>query len=451
MFDAFVNFTKNLFNDDQPPQPPPVQRPHVEELRMSRSSVSGGDPFEFVRPQNLWNREDLHLVLSDEKIQNGYDEKFRKGLQKYGGGVNYKPPNINIIRQFMIEMRDLYLIIISQKKNAKNIKDEMDRLAEEFYRQYFPFLTKNVESLEAHVLIVQDVFKLLPRSFKSRDDNELNSLIYKFYTYEKLVVLKMTENRLQDNVSFRKTCSRIDALHSDASIYLNKVIQLRSAVDTTRKSALLIKDTVIKKFNKKMKAQKILYILEKVKSKYQKVIGYCAKDLAETSIFTYGTLYRIFLIALINFKSDAQKFTSLKLLKKFDEIVTKKLVSIKKRIKNEMYSELKSLVANPRARRTEKLGIIVDLHHEIAKISKEVLDKSRIEGKLQKGLELFDDSRLLENNFADIISYNPSLDNDRARELIFGSGSSGGIGETKLLFRGITKPTGDFDGNITPR
>ena len=441
MFDRFVAFTKNLFNDDQPP--PPSNRHHVEELRASRYSTPQ-DSFDFVKPQNLWIKEDLHLVLSEEKIQNGYDEKFRKSLQKYGGGVTYKPPNIEIIRQFMIDMRDLYLIIISQKKNARNHKEELDRLAEEFYKEYYPWLTRYLNTEESQVIVASEVFKLLPKSFRTREEEQLNELIYKFYTYEKLVVVKMTENRLQDSLSFKKTCNRIDLLHFDASIYYDRVLKLREIVTTSKASALLMKDKIIKKFNKKMKLQKILYILEKIKAKYQKVISYFNKDLGETSMFTYAALYKIFLVALINFKSDAQKFTSLKLLKKFDEIVTKKLVSIKKRMKNEMYSELKTLVANPRARRTEKLGMLVELHNNVATTSKDVLDKCRIEGKLPSGLELFDDSRILEHHFADIISHNPQLDNQRARELIFGSGSSGGIGETKLFQKGIVQPSGDF-------
>lgn len=449
MFNALVSFTKNLFSDDSQTEPSASQGV-VKDFRVSRSQVIP-DTFAFVPPQQLWIRDDLHLVLSQDKIQNGYDEKFRKGLQKYGGGVNFKQPNIQVIRQYMIDMRDLYLIIISQKKNARNIKEELNKLSEEFNQKYYPMLTKHIDAEEAQVLVVQEIFRMLPRSFKTRDEEQLNELIYKLYTYEKLVVVKMTDNKLQDSANFHKTCNRIDSLHLDASIYFEKVVKLRQIVSTARNSASLIKDSIIKKFTKKMKVQKILYILEKVKSKYQKVISYCSKDLAETSMFSYGNLYKIFLIALINFKSDAQKFTSLKLLKKFDEIVTKKLVAIKKRVKNEMYVELKTLVGNSRARRTEKLGMLVDLHHNIAAASKEVLDKSRIEGKLPKGLELFDDSKLLEHNFADIIAYNPSLDNDRARELIFGSGSSGGIGETKLSQRGYSKPFGDSAVSLNMR
>lgn len=58
-----------------------------------------------------------------------------------------------------------------------------------------------------------------------------------------------------------------------------------------RKTSKLTKEKVINKFNKKMKMQKVLYILEKIKSKYQKVIGYCSKDLAETSLLNFPSLY----------------------------------------------------------------------------------------------------------------------------------------------------------------
>ena len=448
MFDAFVSFTKNLFNDDQPPAT--SQRSINEENRKSRINPPIDD-FEFVKPLNLWNREDLQLILLENKIQSCYDEKFRKGLQKYGVGVQYKQPNIQIIRQFMIDMRDLYLIIISQKKNARNLKEELDRLSEQFYSEYFPMMTRYMNSPDSQIKVIESVFALLPGSFATRNDEKLNDIIYKFYTYEKLVVVRMTENRLQDSASFKKTCNRIDSLHGDANAYLGRVTRLKDIILTSKTSVLLMKNTIIKKFSKKMKVQKILYILEKVKGKYQKVINYCNKDLAETSMFTYGELYKIFLISLVNFKSDAQKFTSLKLLRKFDEIVTKKLVSIKKRMKNEMYSELKTLVANPRARRTEKLGMLVELHKSVSISSKEILDKSRIEGKLPKGLELFDDSKVLEDHFADIISYNPGLDTERAKELIFGGGTSATIGDARIFSRGILKPGGDFDSSFVPR
>lgn len=439
MFDSLVSFTKKLFNDDQDEEPreprqlvrPPRMMPPVERREP--------DTFKFIEPRNLWLKEDLHLVLTPKKIQQCYDERFRKGLQKYGGGVNYKQPNIEAIRQYMIDMRDLYLIIISQKKNARNLKDELDRLSAEFFKDYYPLLTKHMDVEGSTILVLKEVFEGLPRSFKTRDDSQLNDLMYKFYTYEKIVVVKMTENRLQDNESFKRTCQKIDGLHWDASQYYEKVVALRSAVLKTKQSCSVMSDQIIKKFSRKMKAQKILYILEKIKSKYHKVIDYCGKDLSDTSILAYGSLYRMFLISLVNFKSDAQKYSSLKVFKKLDDIITKKLISIKKRVKHQTYSELKTLVANPRARRTEILDILVRVHDSISKTSKEVLGKSKLEGKLPAGLELFDDDNLMETHYADLIAYNPTLDNERTRELLFG-GASAGTGESRGGISGLSTP-----------
>lgn len=56
-------------------------------------------------------------------------------------------------------------------------------------------------------------------SFKTRNEDALNDLIYKFYTYDKLIVIKMTENRLQDNDSFKKTSRKFDVLHSESDAY----------------------------------------------------------------------------------------------------------------------------------------------------------------------------------------------------------------------------------------
>lgn len=451
MFDSLVAFTKRLFNDDQPEAQPQAIRGEGLQRPLIFDDWGFSDNFVMIQPDgNLWNKDDLRFVMSEKKLRECYDERFRKALQKYGGGVQYRPPNIEAIRQYMIDMRDLYLIIISQKKNAQNLKEELDKLSAEFYRDFFPFLTRYTDNPLETALILRDLFNMLPMSFRTRDDSRLNDMMYKLYTHEKIVVFKMTENRLQDSHSFKRTCSKIDVLHADASNYLGRVSALRSIVLTAKSSAEVMQKQIIKKYNRKMKVQKILHILDKIKSKYQKVIDYCSRDLADTSMFAYSSLYRIFLIALLNFKSDSQKYTSLKLLKKFEDAVTKKLISIKKRIKNETYNELKILVANPRARRTEKLGMLVDLHQKISETSKEVLDKSRVEGKLPRGIEMFEDSDLLKRHFADIIAYNSSLDNERSKELLFGSGSSGGAGDSrpydsKYFGRSMTKPSGDRD------
>lgn len=81
-----------------------------------------------INPQVLWSREDLSMVLSEKKLQNGYDEKFRRNLMKYGMPTKYKEPNIEVIQDFMFDIRDMYLILISQKKNQQNFNEEMQRL-----------------------------------------------------------------------------------------------------------------------------------------------------------------------------------------------------------------------------------------------------------------------------------------------------------------------------------
>lgn len=439
MFGKFFDYAKQLFNEDidQPRDEPRDPRAPRQQENINRSQ----QPQSFSRslvfdtnaipspntPQQLWSREDLHLCLKDTKIEKCYDEKFRRGLVKFGQGTRYKEPNIELLRQYMLEMRDNYLIIISQKKNQQNFKEEMSRLQEEFQQSLYPLMTKHKDNSTAHLLITADIFKLLPMSFKTRNDDKLNDLIYKFYTYDKLIILKMTENRLQDSDSFRKTTKRFDLLHTESESYCKKVTQVRQNIAKMKQSVVQMKEQVIGKFNKKMKVQKVLYILEKIKSKYQKVINYCVKDLAETSMLNYPSLYQVFLIGMVNFKADSQKFTSLKLLRKYEEVVSKRLVTMKKRLKSEMYSELKMLSGNPKLKRTEKLGMLVDLHNKISDASKEVLGKSKVDGKLPKGLEFFDDSSILETHYNEIIAYNSQLDTERTKELIFGSVSSGGL------------------------
>ena len=459
MFDRLVSFTKNLFTDENEQQQQQQQRAsqqREQEQRLGRSNVSmnssstftSDNLINFTTPLNLWEREDLSYVLTDNKIQNCYDEKFRRGLVKYGAGVNYKQPNLEIIRAFMVDIRDLYIILISQKKNQQNMQEELSRLSEEFNRDYFPFLTKHRNSSTMQIKVVEDMFsKLLPKSFKSRDDEKLNELIYKLFTYDKLIIIKMTESRLQDSDSFRKTSGRMDALKLDAESYLNRVVSLRGSILKMKSSAKVMKDKIQSKFTRKMKAQKVLYILEKIKKKYDKVLGYVSKDLSEASLYSFKDLYEIFMISLINFKSDVQKFPNLKVLKKFEEAVTKKLISLKKRMKNEMYLELKSIVGNQRVKRTERLTTLIDQHNSFSQISEKLLNQCRVDGKLPKGLEFFDDRGLLESHYNDIINYNPSLDSERTKGLLFNSVpcSGGNDGLTGSRIQKSTMGSGMFN------
>lgn len=80
-------------------------------------------------------------------------------------------------------------------------------------------MTKYKDSNIQAVQLVTDLFKLLPMSFKTRNEEPLNDLTYKFYTYEKLIVIKMTENRLQDNDSFKKTSRKFEILHAESDAY----------------------------------------------------------------------------------------------------------------------------------------------------------------------------------------------------------------------------------------
>ena len=436
MFNRLIQFTKELF-EDEPPQQQQLNNNQDRINQEGRAGSERGGPDSAMRSdsgrsdshwsrrsEDIWSREGLERVMSDVKLQRGYDEKFRRGLVKYGGGVNYQQPNIQKIYDYMVDMKDMHLIVISQHKNQANFKQEIERISQEFHNGYYPLLS----SQQGMIIIIRDLFKMLPRSFKSREDEQLNNMTYRLYTYDKLIVYKMTENGVKDNHTFTKTMGRLESLGEESRGYYERVVRLRKTVDVIRRSTVLMKEKVTVKFTKKMKIQKVLYILEKIKSKYQKVISYCEKDLADISLLNFPGLYQIFLIALVNFKSDSQKFTSLKILRKFEDVITKKLISLKKRLKNEVYTELKSLVPNNKMKRTQKLVMLIDLHHKVSEVSKEAINKARVEGKIPRGLELFDDQGMLDTHYNDIINYNPSLNIDRTRELLFGSGSSGGAG-----------------------
>ena len=129
----------------------------------------------------------------------------------------------------------------------------MQKLSDDFYKQCYPMMTKHKDSATSAILIVTDIFKMLPISFKTRNEESVNDLLYKYYTYDKLIVLKMTENRLQDSDNFKKTCRRFDGLHADASSYHSKVALLRQNIMTMKESTKVTKQKVIGKFNKKMK------------------------------------------------------------------------------------------------------------------------------------------------------------------------------------------------------
>ena len=423
MFDRLVRFTKELFEDE--PQPP--QR--LEPQQGSRPGSAREPEFLESSMADLWSREEHAKVLKEKKVKTCYDERFRRGLEKYGGGVQYQPPNLNKIYDFMDDVNDMHLILFSQKTNQQNFKDEIKKLTEEFNKNYYQLLIKYAGSPSSALYVLGDIFKLLPRSFQAREEAPLSDLTFKLYNFDKLISIKMTSSSLKDSQTFAGALDRLSKLGLESQLYFEKVVGLRLAIASLKRSSQLMKDKVTVKFGKKLKIQKVLYILEKIKAKYQKVIGYFGKDLAEISLLNFPSLYQIFLVSLLNFRSDSQKFTSLKILRKFEDIITKKLISIKKRMKNEIYTELKSLAQNPKLKRTQKLVMLIDLHHKVSEVSRDTIAKAKVDGKIPRGLELFDDQGLLETHFHDILAYNPGLNSERAKELLFGSVSSGGTGE----------------------
>ena len=440
MFDRLVAFAKELF-EDQPQQNqqgnlPPDQRqprnlqpehippPDNRSLGESGWSNKGGkvssSPISDVdNPDVLWSRQLLRYAISPEDFKRKYDQELRELLKKYGVHLQYKEPNMKVIKEYMLHMRDMYIIIQSQKQNQSNYMAELNKMSAEFYQKYYPLMTKHQNPYTSMLLTVTDVFRLLPKSFKTREDSMLNELINSFGTFDKIIILKMTQNRAEDMGKFDNVNVKLEVLKREAEIYQQYVSNLRASILKMKQGALIANQKIMQKFKTKNNVNRVLDLLEKLKARYSKIIPFLSKDLADCSVQNLVKLYEVFLVAILNFKMDSQRFSSLKLLKRLDESVTKKVNQILARLKKSLYSELGTIHRNPRIQKTEMLNLLIESHNHISARSKEILDKARVDGRLPKGLEGFYEVNLLEANFRDIVEHNKDLDNERIRAMLF--------------------------------
>lgn len=370
----------------------------------SESKVTGPN---FDTKEDIWSRHRLEDVMSEKRLNNCFDERFRKALLRYGDGARYQPPDMRVIEAFMFDVRDLYLILIAVKKNDRAFRAQAAELQREFFSDYFLLLTARGND---DLLVLADLFKRLPMSFRTRNEDPLNDIIYKLYSYDKVILMKMGESRLEDSQSFQVSLRKFNQLLEKGTTQLRNVVSLRANLSTIKKSCLTMRDKITAKFGRKNKVMKVLYIMEKIQSKYAKVMDYCRKDVNTLSMYSLPSVYKIFAVSLVNFTKDAQKFSKLNILKKYIEIIGKRQTQLKKRLKSEMYLEVKLLVQQGRSKRTEKLNMIIDLHKQIEAISKEVNGNGE--------LQWFDDGRLLENHCEDILEYNRSLDSAAVKLLI---------------------------------
>lgn len=455
MFDRLVAFAKELF-DEQPQQgqqrggnrpeefrhPIPIQNQGERENRNLAEStwsnksgkVSSNPVADAMNPDVLWSRQLLRYAISPEDFKQKYDQELRELLKKYGMPLQYKEPNMKIIKEYMLHMRDMYIIIQSQKQNQSNYMAELNKMSADYYDKYYPLMTKHQNPYTSMMLTVTDVFRLLPKSFKTREDSVLVELINNFGTFDKIIILKMTQNRAEDMGKFDNVNVKLEVLKREAEVYQQYVTKLRSSILKMKTGAQIANQKILVKFRTKNNINRVLDLLEKLKARYAKIIPLLSKDLADCSVQNLVKLYEVYLVAILNFKMDAQRFSSLKLLKRLDESVTKKVSQILTRLKKSLYSELGTILRNPRIQKTEILNLLIESHNHISARSKEILDKARVDGRLPKGLEGFYEANLLESHFTDIVEHNKEMDCERIRGMLFSHGvpnfGTGGISDS---------------------
>lgn len=388
----------------------------MQQSQLSNSSMSSSGFFK-LDDSRLWSRDGLDKIMTPKRLEN-YDEKFRKGLEKYGNGMRYKDVNMNVIRDWMEGVRDLYIIQMSQKKNAENIREDLENTTQEYSKSWRQMMEQ--ERTEGSML--RDIFKLLPNSFKSRDVDKLNELTYKFFMFEKLLIIKMNEKRIQDHSLYYQVLDKMSDTSKSSEKYLNITGQLRKRIGVVRSSCEVAKKKITEKYMSKQQRAKVLYILEKISKKYKKVLQYCAKDLADVSLLNFPAYFEILLTALVNLSADCKKYSAVKVLARIAQSLGNKLIGLKKRLKNELYSEVKMIMGSTRLRRTEKVGMILEVYKKIEDKGREMAEKFNREGmEASKGVDQYIERNLLQSHYTDILLHNSSLDTTKLKELLFSS------------------------------
>ena len=87
MFNKLFEYAKQLLNEEDTPRDEPQILDQPRQPRVANQGQASSQIKVNMLPQvnldapinanQLWNREELHLVLSEKKLEKCYDEKFR--------------------------------------------------------------------------------------------------------------------------------------------------------------------------------------------------------------------------------------------------------------------------------------------------------------------------------------------------------------------------------------
>jgi hypothetical protein len=353
---------------DQPPnrlQPPTYSQP---QSRTSFFEFSKNEPKYLETPVNLWQTNDLDQIYSEKKIKHGMDMRFLSMLNEFRNQRRYKPPNVEMIREYSINCAEMKIMIDCLRMNEKRNKDVESKNENEFFVNYFHVYSDITDEKE----LMRREFRGLPRSFRSRETQELNELVSRLVRFKKTVIQRMTKDALRESKKFQGSFRDMDDLVDRSDLYMCNVIKNRATIALIKRATVDTHMKVVNAFRKKMDKKKALYILEKIKKKYGSVVKYSTGGLGLVPFQNYPDLYKVLVVSLINLETDRHKYKALKFLGKMQNAMENQLIRLRKKIRNNFYSYLKDFRNQGARNLSKELRIVLKVYKEIAKRSKEL-------------------------------------------------------------------------------
>lgn len=162
----------------------------------SKGKNGGGSTIKLIStPSNLWSEDNLDKIYSEEFLKNNFDHNFRKMVSEYGRARRYLPPDIDKIKEFCNECRDMKILTQSMNMQAKKTKQILQTKYDSFFVDKYHIYNRTYPNM---VSIVEYEFRKLPISFKTRSQDELNQQISQLRTYKNAIVSKMVKDSIRD-------------------------------------------------------------------------------------------------------------------------------------------------------------------------------------------------------------------------------------------------------------
>ena len=173
----------------------------------------------------------------------------------------YLPPDINIIKKFCNECHDLNILTQSMNLQANKTKQIHQAKYDAFFDEKFFMYSQN----EARQLtIIEQEFKLLPPSFKTRSRDEINQQLSLLTTYKNAIINRMVQDSIRDQKTYFSSFDNIKGISDQGASYLQDVTKVRSNMAKLKIAIVDSNLKVTKAFGLQLKKKKALYILQKI-------------------------------------------------------------------------------------------------------------------------------------------------------------------------------------------